>query len=200
MRGCASELGKYLGPQYEITGTIMPGSRLQNITKLAKNEVAGLSNGDAVIICGGCNDVNHNKTMKGLKYLNDFVNQRSNTNILIVTAPYRHDLLITSCINNEVQLFNRKLHNIMKNKDNVRILDQEMNREDFMQHGLHLNATGKDKVVKLMSQNISHLFEFSKKQPIILKWRTTHSDPSLVNNAPNVINEDQVIIDNKGGI
>jgi hypothetical protein len=116
MRGCATELGKYLRPEYEIIGTIMPGSRLQNITKLAKNEIAGLSNGDAVIIWGSSNDVNHNKTMKGLKYLNDFVNQRSNTNIMIVTVPYRHDLLITSCINNEVQIFNRKLHNIMKNK------------------------------------------------------------------------------------
>ena len=129
--------------------------------------------------------MNHNKRMKGLKHLNDFVNQRSNTNIRIVTAPYRHDLLITSCINNEVQIFNRKLHKIMKNKDNVRILDQETNREDSTQHGFYPN--GKDKVVKLMSQNISHLFEVRKKHPIILKWRTTHSDPSLVN---NVINED----------
>jgi hypothetical protein len=28
MRGCASELGKYLGPEYEVTGIIMPDSRL----------------------------------------------------------------------------------------------------------------------------------------------------------------------------
>ena len=119
---------------------------------------------------------------------------------MIVTAPYRHDLLVTSCINNEVQIFNRKLHNIKKNNDNVRILDQETNREDFTQHELHLNATGKGKVVKLMSENISQLFAVKKKHPIILKWRTTHSDPSLVNSVLNVINEDQVITDNKGGI
>ena len=50
MCGCASELGKYLGPEYDVTGTIMPVSRLQNITKLAKNEIPRLSNGDAVII------------------------------------------------------------------------------------------------------------------------------------------------------
>jgi len=53
MRGCASELGKYLRPEYEITGTVMPGSRLKNITKIANNGIAGLSNGDAVIIWGG---------------------------------------------------------------------------------------------------------------------------------------------------
>ena len=179
-RGCASKLGKYLGSEYEVTGTIMPGQRLQNVTKLARNEIAGLSHRDAVIIWGGSNDINRKESMKGLKHLNDFVNQRKNTNVMIVTAPHRHDLLITSCINNEVQNFNRKLHKIMKNKDNVRILEHETNREDCTQHGLHLNATGKDKVVKLMSQNISQLFEVKMKHPIILKWRPTHSDPNPV--------------------
>ena len=53
MRGCASKLGEYLGPAYEVTGTIMPGSRLQNVTKLARDEIAGLSHRDSVIIWGG---------------------------------------------------------------------------------------------------------------------------------------------------
>jgi len=76
MRGCFSELEKYLGPEYEVTGT-MPGSRLQNVTKLAKNDIAGFSNWDTVIIWGGSNGINRNETMKGLKYLNEFVNQRT---------------------------------------------------------------------------------------------------------------------------
>jgi len=58
--------------------------------------------------------------------------------------------------------------------------------------------TGKIKVVKLMSQNIPQLFEVRKKHPIILKWRTTHNDPGLVNNIPKLINEDHVVIDNEG--
>jgi len=36
MHGCASELKKYLSPEYEVKGTIMPGLRLQNVTSLAK--------------------------------------------------------------------------------------------------------------------------------------------------------------------
>jgi hypothetical protein len=46
-----------------------------------------------------------------------------------------------------------------------------------------------------MSENISQLFEVKKKHPIILKWRTTHSDPSLVDRIPKVINEDHVATD-----
>jgi hypothetical protein len=73
----------------------MPGSKLQNVTKLVRSEIAGLSNRDAVIIWGVSNDVSRNKRMKGLKYLNEFVNQRNNTYVIIVTAPHRHDLLAT---------------------------------------------------------------------------------------------------------
>ena len=69
MHGCASELGKYLGPEYEVTGTILPGLRLQNVMKLARNETVGFSNRDVVIIWRGSNDVNRNETMKVLKYL-----------------------------------------------------------------------------------------------------------------------------------
>jgi capsular polysaccharide biosynthesis protein len=194
MRGCTSKLGEYLGPTYEVTETIMPGSRLQNVTKLAKDEIAGLSHRDVVIIWGGSNESNRNETNKGLKHLNEFVNQRNNTNVMIVTAPHRHDLLATSCVNNEVGTFNSKLHKIMKNEDNVRILDHQTTRKDFTQHGLHLNATGKSKVVKLMSQTISQLFEVKKKHPIILKWRTTHNDLKLIDSIPKVINEDHVTI------
>jgi len=199
MRGCASELRKYLGPDYVVSGTIMPGSRLQNITTLARNEISGLSYNDALIIWAGSNDININinESMKGLKYWNDFVNQRKNINIRIRTAPQRHDLPITSYINKEVLIFNRKLRKFIKNKDNVGILEQETKRYDFTQHGLHLNNSGKDKVARLMAQNINQIFEVTKKLPTIAKWRTTHIDPDLVNNTNHGINTDKDLINNK---
>jgi hypothetical protein len=86
----------------------------------------------------------------------------------------------------------------MKNKDNVRLLYLETIREDFTQHGFHLNVTGKTKVIKLMSQKISQLFEAKKKQPIILKWRTTHNDSSCINSIPRVISDDHMVIASKG--
>jgi hypothetical protein len=67
MHGCASELRKYLGPDYEVSGTIMPRSKLQNITNLARNEISRLSHNDALIIWAGSNDINRNETTKGFK-------------------------------------------------------------------------------------------------------------------------------------
>jgi hypothetical protein len=103
MRGCAKELTNYLGSEYEITGTIMPGSRLVNVTQLANNEISSLTKKDAVIIWGGANDISRNETLKGLKDFSDFVNQRSNTNIINVTARHRYDLSADSGVNNEVK-------------------------------------------------------------------------------------------------
>jgi hypothetical protein len=195
MRGCATKLGEYLGSAYEVSGTIMPGSRLQNITKLPRDDIAGLSHKDTVIIWGGSNDVNRNETNNGLNHLNAFINQSSNTNVMIVKVPLRHDLMASSCVNNEVETFNNKFYNIMENKDNMRILDHQATREDFTRHGLHLNGTDKNKVVKLMSQKICQLLKVKLKHPIIEKRRSTLNEPSFVDSVPQDINEDQVVID-----
>jgi len=135
--------------------------------------------------------------MKGIKHLNDFVNQRTNTNIRIITAPHRHYLPNTSCINNEVQTFNRKLRKFLNNKENVKILEQEKKREDFTQHGLHLNMSGKDKIAKLLAQNITQLCEDTKKIPIVAKWKTTHKVGDLTNSTNYAINADNDPSNNK---
>jgi hypothetical protein len=47
---------------------------------------------DAVIIWGGANDINKNEVNNGLKHLKNFINTNQNTNIIVATAPHRHDL------------------------------------------------------------------------------------------------------------
>ena len=113
-RGLTSELKNQLGCEYSISSTFMPGAGLQNITNLAKNEVTTLTKSDMVIVCGGSNDVNRNESQVGLNFLKNFVDLRTNTKVLILPLPQRHDLTYDSCVNKEIQSFNRKLHKIMK--------------------------------------------------------------------------------------
>jgi hypothetical protein len=98
--------------------------------------------------------------------LQTFVNHRKNTNILALTAPHRHDLQETSCINKEIQVFNRKVHKIFKVRDNVSIIDTDLHRNDFTQHGLHLNTVGKEKVAESIARTIKQLREKKKGVPI----------------------------------
>jgi hypothetical protein len=64
-RGCAREISDYLGKEYEVSGTVMPGSGLANITALAHEEILNLTLDDAVVIWGGSDDVNRNETSLG---------------------------------------------------------------------------------------------------------------------------------------
>jgi hypothetical protein len=80
----------------------------------------------------------------GLSHISKFVKNREHTNIVIMNAPHRHDLDTTSCINNEVEGFNRKLLKQMKMYDYAKVMETNLSREHFTQHELHVNRLGKE--------------------------------------------------------
>jgi hypothetical protein len=97
-----------------------------------------------------------------------------------------------------VQNFNAKLHKIVKNKINVRILKITTTREDFTKHGLHLNAAGKNKVAKQMFLNIPLPSTDKNKHHTILGWTTSLHDTSASNITASVRNEGHVSDNNEG--
>jgi len=132
-----------MGREYSISSNFMPGARLQSITKLAKCEIDTLTRSDTVIVCGGSNDVCRNESQTGLNCLNNFSNSRTNTNIMIISIPQRHDTSPESCVNKEILTFNRKLHKFKKNKELVKVFDCNIPREGYTSHGQHHNSKGK---------------------------------------------------------
>jgi hypothetical protein len=82
-----AKISSGLGKDFEVTGTVIHGVRLENITNLADGEISALGKIDTVIVIGGANDINKNEANVGLKHLGKFVKNRQNTNIMIVTAP-----------------------------------------------------------------------------------------------------------------
>jgi len=191
-RGLASELKNYLGHEYSISGTIIPGARLNNITQLAKNELTNLTRKDTIIIWGGSNDVYKNETQSGLKSLYTFVNRRANTNILTLMIPHRHDLSPHSCVNEEIQTYNRKLHKVMKNLDGVKVVDYDLSREDFTRHGLHINAKGKTKVAKNITQILTQFSKQNDVKLIPMHWTETISDPAQLRSMTEASNKETV--------
>ena len=165
-RGSACEISNCLGKEFVVSGTVMPGAGLAHIATLAHGETPNLTPDDAVVIWGGSNDVSKNETSLGLKHFKNFINHKSNINILALAAPHRHDLQESSCINNKVQVFNRKLHKIFKARDDVTMSDINLHRNDFTQHGLHLNTVGKEKIAEMIVENIKQLRVKKKNIPI----------------------------------
>jgi hypothetical protein len=85
---CAGKISNYLGNSYEVTGYVNPGTGLEVITNSAKKEIDCLMQKDVLIVCGGANNVNKNESIKGLKCVTQSVQNKTNTNVVIMNAPH----------------------------------------------------------------------------------------------------------------
>jgi hypothetical protein len=63
------------------------------------------------VVWGGTKDVEKNETRNGLGQLMYFVKENSDIQMCV---PYRFDLHVNSCVNKEVEVFNRNIRKPMK--------------------------------------------------------------------------------------
>jgi hypothetical protein len=98
----------------------------------------------------------------------------AHTNVVLLNIPYRHDLADWSCVNKEINTFNRKMLKMMKCYDHVTVLNSEQNREHFTRHGMHLNKKGNAEIAKLIIEASKQIIQPKKKMfPISLSWKET---------------------------
>jgi hypothetical protein len=135
-----------------------------------------LGSDDIVIVCGGSNDINKNESNFGLRQLKKLVLATQNTNIFIVTVPHRYDLQAFSFTNKEIEVFNRKVQKIMKLDRNVSVVDTNLSRNEFTQHGRHLNASGREKLAVFIGKHIKTFIANHTDPPIMIKWEESQTD------------------------
>jgi hypothetical protein len=105
----ATELSTNLDHSYESICFTKPGAHKDEILKRAVDEAAPLRKQDILVLWAGTNDISKNNTNEALRSLWNFMEEHMRTNIILIHAQHRHDLLNTSCVNKEVDKFNRKL-------------------------------------------------------------------------------------------
>jgi hypothetical protein len=148
-RECASKISHNLYSDFEVQGIIKPNADLiMAITNTVKEEIKLLTKNDVVVIWGGTRDVGRNETSDGLKQLKDFYRKNYQMNIIQMSVPHRFDLPVDSCVNKEVEVFNRKLGKLVKAHDHTALITVNINRELNTKHGLHLNDKGKELAVR----------------------------------------------------
>jgi hypothetical protein len=81
-------------------------------------------------------------------------------------------------VNKEIGVFNRKPHKVVKTTDNAKIIQANLSRNDFTHHGLHLNISGKEKMAKLIGENIKKLMSRKEETPFNFKWEENQKDPA----------------------
>jgi RNase H-fold protein (predicted Holliday junction resolvase) len=147
-RGCASEVQHNLDHTFEIQGSVKPGANLEGIVTFPTDTTTNLTKKDVVVIWGGTLDIGRNKSKKTLQQIRNFVQNHNQTNVIVMSAPYRHDLDSYSCVNKEVTVYNKKLKKYIKIFDNTQIVEVDPQREIYTRHGLHMNQNGKEQMAK----------------------------------------------------
>jgi hypothetical protein len=150
-RKCGSELKHCLGSSYSISGFVQPGAEMKDILSSMQSEIKNLQWQDTLVIWGGSQDISRNNAKEALTHLHNFVKNNQQMNIIVITAPYRHDLIPSSCVNHEVRIFNRKLVKKMAPFNNVKILAANLERRFFTTHGMHMNAAGKERAAQRLA-------------------------------------------------
>lgn len=104
-RNCAAGLQHAMGKDVSVIGLVKPGAGMGQIVNAVSDEIKNLKGDDVLIIGGGSNDIYKNNSNQALSHLSAFIINNQVPNIVVMTAPPRHDLHPTSCINCEVNRF-----------------------------------------------------------------------------------------------
>ena len=112
-----------------------------------------------------------------MKNILQFVINANHTNVIIMSAPHRHDLIRNLCVHREVEAFNRKLCKRLRRFEIVKMIEVFSERAFYTKHGQHLNKCGKEIMSKKTVASIEYVLK-SKLEPISVKW----SNEKVTNN------------------
>ena len=87
------------------------------------------------------------------------------TNVILVDAPHRHDLMSNSCVSVEVEKFNRKLRKNLERFRKVEMVEVVSERNWYTKHEQHLNSEGKESMAKKIASTVECWFN-KKVEPI----------------------------------
>ena len=87
-----------------------------------------------IVVWGGSTDVGKNETNKGINRIQRFVKTNNHTNFIIMDVPHRYDLEQNSCVNKEVEKYNRRIRKHMKVFENTEVIKVDLDRRGFTRH------------------------------------------------------------------
>jgi hypothetical protein len=122
-RNCAAYVKSITKDNFKVQGIVKPGTGADILASSMTNEIRGLSKSDVVVFCGGVNDVGRKNSSKALHQIMNFIMDCEHSNIMLITAPPRYDLIQSSCVNSEINSFNRKLKKMIKVHHHASVLD-----------------------------------------------------------------------------
>jgi hypothetical protein len=88
-------------------------------------------------------------------------------------VPLKHDLMPSSCVNNEVLKFNRQIEKRVKSYPSTQLFNLDLDRSYYTTHGQHLNSSGKELIANKLAILIKDVLVKKQLNPIQLLWKVS---------------------------
>lgn len=134
---------------YEVSALLRPNGKVCHILSDVPSESISLNHKDFIFIMAGTNDI-HKKTNLTLlvEEFEKTIKLCGNTNLILSAVPYRYD---APFLNSKIMHLNKLLENLANKYSYVHFLQlNELNRECYTSHGLHMNSLGKIKLTSML--------------------------------------------------
>jgi len=174
-RSVAPRLQYNFGKDYTASSYVKPGAQMKDITITAYEERKKMNSDDVLVLWGGSNDISKKSMRNTMTEVFELVKDSKETNIVLISAPHRHDLIPDSCVNKEVCKYNRFMKKLVKLYTNVKYLETDLERSHFTKHGFHLNSKGKDFLVQQLAIQMDLILNKPKSPPISTYWEIPNS-------------------------
>jgi hypothetical protein len=161
-----------------VPGFVNPGSGTKYIKDTSKVKLQQLTENDVVVLWGGSNDIVKNNSTVGMRHLLTFVIKATHTNVIVMSAPHRHDLMSDSCVNKETDKFNGKLRLRLGRLGRVEMIDVVNDRNLYTRQGQHLHTEGKETTAKKIASTIECVLN-KQVEPFTGKWYTEKATDTL---------------------
>lgn len=153
-----------------------PNATISQVIPSIKNNLEeGVSiTNECNIIIAGSNDISRNEGQNIFNTLISLLKTKTNSKFLVSTIPKRYDLPRFHHFHEEISYFNNKISNLEKTFKNIKILNlNNLDRNLYTRHGLHLNWAGKFKISKMIVESLQKMEHSSP------NFRTDNFSPSV---------------------
>jgi len=177
IKGLAERMSSSLGNSFNVIGITKPNANIKGITSPNDSSPVNLTKQDMIIFCGGTKDISRNESKTGLRTLQEFAKRTSSTNVILLEAPTRYDLPLSSCVNTEVKLFNKRMRGLMTPFSHIKVMSMSTERGQHTRHGLHLTKKAKNFIADNLVKEIRKPHQpFQSNPPIAVQWKVTKEE------------------------
>jgi hypothetical protein len=143
LRGIRDNVELTTSGKFGIYSLMHPGGDLNTILQSAYKASEDLTHKDLIFVCGGTNDFNDANEGPNVDNITEFIQSNKHTNVIFANVPLRYGLSYYSQTNEKIRTYNRKLAEIIREHEEVTLMEMDTERKNHTRNGLHFNKLGK---------------------------------------------------------